>query len=90
MRQIRRHPPDGGFVRLSASDPANLLGTLIPGAKVPRVPGSRVLYRDGVPLATYSGGQVELLAELNDDDQQLVSRALISDSIPVLRPPVVA
>lgn len=90
MRQIRRHPPDGGFIRLSASDPANLLGTLIPGAKVPRVPGSRVLYRDGVPLATYSGGQVELLAELNAEDQQLVSRALISDSIPGVRPAAVA
>jgi ATP-dependent Lhr-like helicase len=82
MRQVRRRPLDGGFVRLSASDPANLLGTLIPGAKVPRVPGSRVLYRDGVPIATHTGGQVEFLATLTESEQQTVQRALTTDSHP--------
>jgi ATP-dependent Lhr-like helicase len=82
MRQVRRHPLDGGFVRLSASDPANLLGTLIPGAKVPRVPGSRVLYRDGIPIATHTGGQVEFLTTLTESEQQTAQRALTSDSHP--------
>jgi ATP-dependent helicase Lhr and Lhr-like helicase len=85
MRQVRRRPLDGGLVRLSASDPANLLGTLIPGAKVPRIPGSRVLYRDGVPIATHSGGatsgQTEFLAELSESEQQAALRALISDAV---------
>lgn len=82
MRQVRRRPLDGGFVRLSASDPANLLGTLIPGSKVPRVPGSRVLYRDGVPIATHTGGQVEFLTTLTESEQQTARRALTSDSHP--------
>jgi len=85
MRQIRRNPLDGGFVRLSASDPANLLGTLIPGTKVPRVPGARVLYRDGVPIATNAGGQVEFLTALTASEQQTVQRALIADSLPRLQ-----
>ncbi|WP_368564006.1 DEAD/DEAH box helicase [Pseudoxanthomonas sp. UTMC 1351] len=90
MRQVRRQPLDGGFVRLSASDPANLLGTLIPGTKVPRVAGSRVLYRDGVPIATYIGGEVEFLVALNESEQQTTQRALVSDAVPGFRPVVTA
>ncbi|WP_454828901.1 DEAD/DEAH box helicase [Pseudoxanthomonas wuyuanensis] len=82
MRQVRRRPPDGGFVRLSAADPANLLGSLIAGSRVPRVPGARVLYRDGVPVATYAGGQVEFLMALSAGEQQFASRALVSDTAP--------
>jgi ATP-dependent helicase Lhr and Lhr-like helicase len=82
MRQIRRRPLDGGFVRLAASDPANLLGTLIPGTKVPRIPGARVLYRDGVPIAIHTGGQVEFLTALTASEQQAAQRALTSDSLP--------
>jgi hypothetical protein len=37
---------------VAATDPCNLLGSVLPGVKVPRVVGSRVLYRDGVPVAT--------------------------------------
>ncbi|KAF1723062.1 DEAD/DEAH box helicase [Pseudoxanthomonas wuyuanensis] len=82
MRQVRRRPPDGGFVRLSAADPANLLGSLIAGSRVSRVPGARVLYRDGVAVASYAGGQVEFLTALSADEQQFASRALVSDTAP--------
>ncbi|MES2532138.1 MAG: DEAD/DEAH box helicase [Pseudomonadota bacterium] len=76
MRQVRREPPDGAFIALSASDPANLLGTLIQGAKVPRVGGARVLYRDGVPIATSVAGDITLLVKLDDADAQAARRAL--------------
>ncbi len=55
VRAVRRRPPDGEEVRVSASDPLNLVGILTPG---PRVPASRsqfVLYRDGVPLRSQEG-----------------------------------
>ena len=42
LREVRRQPPDDALVCLAAADPANLLGTVLPGAKVPRVAGSRV------------------------------------------------
>jgi ATP-dependent Lhr-like helicase len=53
LREMRRRPHDGCIVSLSASDPANLLGSVLPGERVPRVPGNRVLFRDGVPIATW-------------------------------------
>jgi ATP-dependent Lhr-like helicase len=79
MRQVRRQTLDGQLVCLAATDPANLLGTVVPGPKVPRVTGSRVLFRDGVPLATSVGGQVEMLVPLTPPETQAVHRALVSE-----------
>ena len=50
MREVRRRPADDALVCLAASDPANLLGTVVPGPKVARVAGARVVWRDGVPV----------------------------------------
>jgi len=83
MREVRRRPADAAWICVSASDPANLLGTLVAGTRVTRIPGSRVLYRDGVPVATSVGGQIEWLESLNPDERQAASRALSLD--PALR-----
>jgi len=61
MREARRRPGDDALVCLAAADPANLLGTVLQGPKVARVAGARVLFRDGVPVATSIAGEVELL-----------------------------
>ena len=63
LRQVRRRPAEGALVSLAAADPANLLGSVVPGKRLARVAGARVLYRDGVPLATSVGGEVEWLAD---------------------------
>jgi ATP-dependent helicase Lhr and Lhr-like helicase len=76
MRRIRRQPHDGELICLAASDPANLLGTVLTGPKVARVPGSRVVYRDGVPLATSVAGQIEFLAPLETAEKRAVERML--------------
>ena len=76
MRQVRRQADDASLVCLSASDPANLLGTVIPGQKIPRVAGARVLYRGGVPIAVSFAGQVELLPSAESFDHVLASKAL--------------
>ncbi|MEO7338552.1 MAG: ATP-dependent DNA helicase, partial [Caldimonas sp.] len=83
LREVRRRPADGSLICLAATDPANLLGTVVPGPRVPRIGGSRVLYRDGVPIATSVGGQVELLVSLEAAELPRVTRALALD--PALR-----
>ncbi|MNZ10613.1 ATP-dependent DNA helicase RecQ [compost metagenome] len=65
LREVRKRPLDGSLVSLSACDPLNLLGTLLGGAKVPAVAGNRLLYRDGVPVATLVAGKVALLQEVD-------------------------
>ena len=49
LRAVHRREPQGEIVRLSASDPLNLVGALTPGQRIPAVPGNAVLYRDGAP-----------------------------------------
>jgi len=76
MRQMRRRPPDESLVCLSASDPSNLLGTVVPGTRIARVAGSRVLYRDGVPIATSVADQVEILVPLSAAQENAARREL--------------
>jgi ATP-dependent Lhr-like helicase len=79
MRAVRKQPPDDALVCLSASDPANLLGTVLAGAKVPRVAGSRVLYRDGLAIGISIGGQIELLVPLDPAQARAATRVLALD-----------
>ncbi|MET3054662.1 DEAD/DEAH box helicase [Pseudomonas alkylphenolica] len=56
MREVRRRPLDADLIAISASDPLNLVGTLLPGNKIPALSTNRVLYRDGVPVASLLAG----------------------------------
>ncbi|WP_232081111.1 MULTISPECIES: DEAD/DEAH box helicase [unclassified Variovorax] len=79
MRNVRRQAPDASLVCLSAADPANLLGSVLPGDRVPRVPGSRVLYQGGVPIATSIGGEIQILAPLDAALEKQTRKALTLD-----------
>jgi ATP-dependent Lhr-like helicase len=41
-------PPTGEMVTISAADPLNLVGVVVPGERVPAISGRSVTYRDGV------------------------------------------
>ncbi|ASL47984.1 ATP-dependent DNA helicase RecQ [Burkholderia sp. AD24] len=56
LREVRRHANDGAFVCVAGTDPLNLAGTLLVGERVSAVAGNRVLYRDGVVIATLVAG----------------------------------
>ena len=48
-------------VPVAATDPLNLAGIVTAGARVAAAIGSRLLFRDGVPVATLIAGRVERL-----------------------------
>ncbi len=50
LRAIRKAPLRGEVVRLSACDPLNLVGTILPGERVPSTLSHFVTYRDGMPI----------------------------------------
>jgi ATP-dependent Lhr-like helicase len=83
LRQVRRTPPDGELLALSASDPLNLAGTVLPGSKVPRQPGARVLYRDGIALAALVAGKVEWLVDPLPVDEREARRVLLREPGPL-------
>ncbi|MFM0736219.1 DEAD/DEAH box helicase [Paraburkholderia xenovorans] len=56
LREMRRHANDSAFICVAGTDPLNLVGTLLVGDRVPAVAGNRVLYRDGMAVATLVAG----------------------------------
>jgi ATP-dependent helicase Lhr and Lhr-like helicase len=53
LRAMRRASPGAGTaqeLRISAADPLNLAGVILPGPRVPAVPTNYVVFRDGIPV----------------------------------------
>jgi len=51
LRATRKMPPTGETLTLSAADPLNLVGILVPGERVPAISGKTVTFRDGVAVS---------------------------------------
>jgi ATP-dependent helicase Lhr and Lhr-like helicase len=64
LREVRRRPNSGEFVSLSGADPLNLAGVLTPGPKLAALTANRLLFRDGLPIASMAGGEVQFLTTL--------------------------
>ena len=82
LREVRRKQNSGAWVSLSGADPLNLAGVLTPGPKLAALTGNRVLYRDGVPVALYGGGEVQYVAELDAASQWEARNTLLRRAVP--------
>ena len=67
LRAVRRSKGTGEVVSLSAADPLNLVGIILPGEKVTATSNNRILFRDGVPVAVKSGGDISFLTKTEDE-----------------------
>jgi ATP-dependent Lhr-like helicase len=52
LRAMKSIPLSGEIVTLSAADPLNLAGIVVPGERVPAISGKHVSFRDGVLVET--------------------------------------
>jgi ATP-dependent helicase Lhr and Lhr-like helicase len=77
LRETRRKPQTGALVSLSGADPLNLVGILTPGPRLAALTGNRVLYRDGIPIAVYAGGEAEFLETLPEAEEWAARKALL-------------
>jgi ATP-dependent Lhr-like helicase len=82
LRETRRRKESGEWVSLSGADPLNLVGILTPGAKLAALTGNRLLYRDGIPVASVAGGEVRFHEMLDAAAQWQVRKALLCGAIP--------
>ena len=58
LRAVRKRNVSGAAshdIKLSASDPLNLAGVILPGPRVPAVPSNFVVFRDGVVVRAVLG-----------------------------------
>ena len=79
LRSVRKRAHDGAMIVVSAADPLNLLGGIVAGDKVPRQPGARLLWRDGLPLASLVAGEFKPLPGLAASEEHAVRMALLRD-----------
>jgi ATP-dependent Lhr-like helicase len=82
LRDMRRKSPTEQYLSVSAADPLNLLGILTPGARLPSLAGNRLLYRDGLPVATLVAGEVRYMEELPPKEQWEAHSALLRRHVP--------
>jgi ATP-dependent Lhr-like helicase len=54
LRAARTAPLTGEVVTISAADPLNLVGIIVPGERVPAISGRFVTFRDGIPIGVES------------------------------------
>jgi ATP-dependent Lhr-like helicase len=86
LRSLRQRAPDDTFVCICGADPLNLVGSLIAGDKVPRLVGSRVLYRDGLPVATRVAGKTQLLGAVHAADEHALRMRILRGAERMLAP----
>jgi ATP-dependent helicase Lhr and Lhr-like helicase len=77
LRETRRQPATGEWISLSGADPLNLAGVLTPGAKLPALTGNRLVFRDGLPVATLAAGKVQYLTTLDAATEWQVRKILL-------------
>ena len=85
LRRWRNREPDDRLVIVSACDPLNLAGVLTPGPRVASVPGNRLAYRNGVPIAAMDGGEFKALLSSPRDraTDGVLEQARILLSVPI-------
>ena len=81
LRAARRDLKDTSksqeLVCVAAADPLNLLGIILPGERLPAVPGNRVLLRAGAVVALLRAGEVEHVGEPSPEQAWANAGALL-------------
>ena len=77
LRETRRADASGAFISVSGADPLNLAGIVLPGARVPALAGNRLLYRDGIVVATFIAGEVQWIAKLDPAEMRVAEDLLV-------------
>ncbi len=86
LRSIRKAPPKGELITLSAADPLNLQGILTPGPRIAALTANRILFRDGLPIAALEAGEIRKLADAAISDLEIETALRVGKLLPSLRP----
>jgi ATP-dependent Lhr-like helicase len=63
LREVRRSAPDDTLIAVSGADPLNLTGIVTLGDRIRATTGSRIVYRNGIPVMAMEGDMLRTLAE---------------------------
>jgi ATP-dependent helicase Lhr and Lhr-like helicase len=82
LRSIRRAGAQDSLISVSAADPLNLVGIIIPGSRITAHTSNRILYHDGAPIASFESGETHFLVELSRAMEWKAKSALMRKATP--------
>jgi ATP-dependent Lhr-like helicase len=69
LRNQRDKPGTGKLYVISAADPLNLTGIILPGERIPAIARHRILFKNGLPVAVQTGKEIRFLESLSEQEQ---------------------
>ncbi len=82
LRAIRREGVRENMISVSAADPMNLVGIIVPGNRLTAHTSNRILYNDGVPTAVLESGETKFVVELSRTMEWKAKAALMRKATP--------
>ncbi len=83
LRKQRDNDQPGLLTVISAVDPLNLTGTILPGQRIAAIPSNRLLFRDGVLLGWQTGKTVHFNEALSEEQAWQARNLLIKSTRPL-------
>jgi len=65
LREVRRSGPDDALIAISGADPLNLTGIVTLGDRIRASAGTRLVYRNGIPVMAMEGDMLRTLADVD-------------------------
>jgi ATP-dependent Lhr-like helicase len=82
LRAMRRQGAQENMISVSAADPLNVVGIITPGNRITSHTSNRVLYQDGVPIASLESGETRFIVELSRTMEWKAKAALMRKATP--------
>jgi ATP-dependent Lhr-like helicase len=82
LRKMSKQPNDDELISITASDPLNLLGIILPGKHVANLASNRIVFSNGLPLAVWENKDVSFLKTFGPKDEWDIHKALLRQSTP--------
>ena len=81
LRKQRNKKIDS-FISLSAADPLNLVGIILPGQKITAQASHRILFKNGVPIAIQQGNDTHFLKKQTSEMEWKIKNSLLKKQNP--------
>jgi ATP-dependent Lhr-like helicase len=82
LREVRRSKADGQVIVISGADPLNLAGIVTAGDRVRATSTTRIVFRDGIPIAAMEGDRIRHLERDAEPRTVEIVKELIGRRLP--------
>lgn len=82
LRKVRAAAKNGKLISISAADPLNLAGILLPGKRVAKLASNRILFQDGTAVAVLEGKETKFLKKFAEAEEWEAKKTLLRGKFP--------